>query len=323
VANHPGQVEFSGLSPDLLAIGRRRAAIEPAPPGRLIATRDVALGLLLVMPAGLLVFGMILYPFVYELGLSLTSARAAEDGAFVGLANYVELIQSGEFWQAAGNTLIYVGATTALKLAFGMVMALALARPFTGRSLVLVLLLLPWLFPAALSTTALYWLLNPLVESGNGLVPRLSLLSPSLGMTVEGIWPMARVIGIDTWRGTSFFGVYLLVGLNAVPAELFEWARLEGASGWRRFRMVTLPLLRPTMLLATLLSISFTLGDFTNLYLVSGGRETLHVIGTLAYDTALTIGETGYGAAIALSLLPLVVGATLFLLSQLDRARTT
>jgi ABC-type sugar transport system permease subunit len=307
------------LSLDLAAIGRRDTASARAGPRRLSAARDRALGVLLVLPAGLLVFGMILYPFVYELWLSLTSARAAEDGAFVGLANYLALVLDGTFWQAAGNTLLYVGATTALKLVLGMIMALCLARPFAGRSVVLVLLLLPWLFPAALSTTALYWLLDPLVESGNGLVPRLSLLSPSLGLAAETAWPMVRVIGVDTWRGMAFFGVYLLVGLNAVPAELFEWASLEGASDWRRFAMVTLPLLRPTILLATLLSISFTLGDFTNLYLISGGRETLHVVGTFAYDTALTLGETGYGAAIALSLLPLVVSVTLYLLRLLDR----
>jgi ABC-type sugar transport system permease subunit len=284
--------------------------------------RDAALGVFLVLPAVLLVFGMILYPFIYELWLSLTNARAAEDGAIVGLANYVALVQDATFWQATGNTLLYVGGATALKLALGMAMALCLSRPFAGRTIVLVLLLLPWLFPAALSTTALYWLLNPLVESGNGLVPRLSLLSPTVALTVEMVWPMARVIGVDTWRGFSFFGVYLLVGLNAVPAELFEWARLEGASGWRFFRLVAVPLLRPTILLATLLSLSFTLADFTNLYLVSGGRETLHVVGTLAYDTALTIGDTGYGAAMALSLLPIVVGVALFLVRLLDRERT-
>jgi ABC-type sugar transport system permease subunit len=316
----------AGTQPDALhlaAIRRHGAAVGQAPPRHLTTARDTALGVLLVLPAGLLVLGMILYPFGYELWLSLTSARAAEDGAFVGLANYLAVVQNAGFWQAAGNTLLYVGVTTALKLVLGMVTALCLVRPFTGRSIILVLLLLPWLFPAALSTTALYWLLNPLVESGNGLVPRLSLLNPSLGMTVETIWPMARVIGVDTWRGMSFFGVYLLVGLNAIPAELFEWARLEGASGWRFIWIVTLPLLRPTILLAALLSISFTLGDFTNLYLVSGGRETLHVVGTLAYETTLTLGDTGYGAAIALSLLPFVVGGTLFLLRLLDRQRAT
>jgi ABC-type sugar transport system permease subunit len=304
-------------------IGRHRAGSTAVRPRRLNANRDVALGLLLVLPAILLVFGMILYPFVYELGLSLTNARAAEAGAFVGLANYVALVQDAEFWQAVGNTLLYVGAASALKIGLGMLMALGLRRPFAGRTVVLVLLLLPWLFPAALSTTALYWLLNPLVESGNGLVPQLSLINPTLGMSAETIWPMARVILVDSWRGFAFFGVYLLVGLNAVPAELFEWAQLEGASELRFFGLVTLPLLRPTILLATLLSISFTLGDFTNLYLVSGGRETLHVVGTLAYNSALTIGDTGYGAAIALSLLPLVVGVTLFLLRLLDRERVT
>ena len=285
--------------------------------------REAMIGLLLILPAVLLVFGMILYPFGYELSLSLSTAHATDDGSFVGLANYVQLAQTPLFWQAAGNTLIYVAVATALKLGFGLTMALALAPSFRGRSILLVLLLLPWLFPAALSTTALYWLMNPLVEGGNGLVSWLSLTNPGLAMSVEAIWPMARVIAVDTWRGTAFFGIYLLVGINAVPAELFEWARLEGTCAARTFVLVTLPLLRPTILLVTILSISFTLSDFTNLYLVSGGREVLHVIGTLAYDTSLNLGETGYGAAITLSLMPLVVGLALYLLHLLDQERGT
>lgn len=283
--------------------------------------KDVVAGVLLLLPAMILVLGMTLYPLAYEFWLSLTNARAAESGVFVGLANYAALAQRFLFWQSVGNTLIYVGATTALKLSLGMAMALALARPFKGRSFIFVMLLLPWLFPAALSTTALYWLLNPLVESGSGVIARVSLVDPSLGMAVQGIWPMVRIVAVDTWRGTSFFGIFFLVGLNAVPSELFEWGRLEGTSAFRYFRLVTLPLLQPTIVLATILSISFTLGDFTNLYLVSGGRETMHVVGTLAYDTALTLGNTGLGAAMALSLMPVIVGSVLWLLHRLDQER--
>src|SRR6202521_2892539 len=241
-----------GRSTDLVGEHPRRRAVP-----------DPVLGALLVLPAVVLVFGMILYPFLYEAWLSLTDARAAEPGVFVGLANYLDLIQNDLFWQAVGNTTVYVVVSTALKLGLGMAMALTLARSFPGRSIVFVLLLLPWLFPSSLSITALYWLLNPLVESGTGLVAAISPVNPGLAMAVATNWPMARVILVDTWRGMSFFGIFLLVGINAVPSELFEWARLEGTSALRTFWLVTLPLPRPTILLATILSISFTFGDFT------------------------------------------------------------
>jgi multiple sugar transport system permease protein len=278
---------------------------------------ELALGIILLLPAFTLVFVLIAYPVGYELALSLTNRRVEGAGDFVGLANYVDLLADGPYWEAVATTLLYVVVASGAKLALGLAMALSLARPFFGRPIVFILLLLPWLYPAALSATALHWMLNPLLYTG--LILRLDQIDHTASIWVETAWPLTRIILIDVWRGTSFVGVFLLVGLNAIPSDLFDFAALEGGSSWLVFRLVTLPLLKSSALLALTLSVGATLADFTNLYLLTGGRETTHVIGTLAYETALTLGDVGRGAAISLSIVPLVAVLVLGMVRLIER----
>jgi ABC-type sugar transport system permease subunit len=301
--------------------------MELSRPGRSIAASVVArdhrgwlrllLAGVLLLPAVALVFGLIAYPLGYEAGLSLTNQRVDAPGSFVGLANYVDLLTDRRFWGAVATTGVYVVVATTLKVLLGLAMALALARPFPGRPLVLVLLLVPWLYPAVLSATALQWMLNPVLYSD--VILRLDQINHILSIGVEEGWPLARVILIDVWRGTAFFGVFLLVGRNAIPSALLEVAALEGAGPGTAFRRVTLPLLRPALLLAVMLSFGATLADFTNLYLLTGGRESTHIVGTLAYELALTRGDLGLGAATSLALVPAVGVLVLALARLLDR----
>jgi multiple sugar transport system permease protein len=271
----------------------------------------------LLLPAIVLVFGLIVYPLGYEAVLSLTDQRVDAPGSFVGLANYLDLLADRRFWGAVATTGVYVVVATALKVLLGLAMALALARPFPGRPLIFLLLLVPWFYPAVLSATALQWMLNPVLYSD--VILRLDRINHVMSIGVEEAWPLARIILIDVWRGTAFFGVFLLVGRNAIPAALLEVAALEGAGPWSVFRQVTLPLLRPALLLAVMLSFGATLADFTNLYLLTGGRESVHVVGTLAYEIALTRGDLGLGAATSLALVPLVGLIMLATVRLLDR----
>jgi ABC-type sugar transport system permease subunit len=160
-------------------------------------------------------------------------------------------------------------------------------------------------------------MLNPLLYSG--VILQLDRVNHAASVAVETWWPIARVILIDVWRGTSFFGVFLLVGRNAIPSELFEVAALEGGGPVATFQEVTLPLIRPAALLAVILSVGATFADFSNLYLLTGGREVSHVVGTLAYEVALTRGDLGLGAATSLAIVPLIALLMVGLVRLLDR----
>jgi ABC-type sugar transport system permease subunit len=301
-----------------MELSRRRPLIAPSA----VETKrrrwsHLLLAAVLLAPSVVLVFGLIAYPLGYEAVLSLTDQRVDAPGSFVGLANYLDLLTDRGFWGAAATTIVYVVVATALKVLLGLAMALALARSFPGRSAIFLLLLVPWLYPAVLSATALQWMLNPVLYSD--VILRLDRIDHALSIWVEEAWPLARVILIDVWRGTAFFGVFLLVGRNAIPADLLDVAALEGADPWTVFRRVTLPLLRPALVLAIILSFGATLADFTNLYLLTGGREVTHVVGTLAYEIALTRGDLGLGAATSLALVPPVGLLMLALVRFLDR----
>jgi multiple sugar transport system permease protein len=130
---------------------------------------------------------------------------------------------------------------------------------------------------------------------------------------------MVSIIVINTWRGLPFYGISLLAGLQTVPPELYEAATIDGASGWQRFRFVTLPLLRPIILIVTLFSVIFTFADFQLVYVLTHGgpQNATSLFATYAFDIAMGAGKLGLGASVALAMLPalalLIVALTIYM----------
>jgi multiple sugar transport system permease protein len=128
-----------------------------------------------------------------------------------------------------------------------------------------------------------------------------------------GAWAFISVILFNIWRGSSFVGVLLLAGINAIPPELFECAVLESKSPWRRFRLVTVPLLKPFLALGAFLTLTTAFADLANVWMLTAGRIVFPVIGTHAYWLAVKIGEFGPASALSLTLVPFLL-AVLFIL---------
>ncbi len=130
---------------------------------------------------------------------------------------------------------------------------------------------------------------------------------------------MFSIIMINTWRGLPFYGITLLAGLQTVPPELYEAATIDGASGWQRFRFVTLPLLQPIILIVTLFSVIFTFADFQLVYVLTHGgpQNATNLFATYAFDIGMGAGQLGLGASVALTMLPalalLIVAMTLYM----------
>lgn len=280
--------------------------------------RDIRNAYLLLAPALLLLLIVLGYPFAWEIRTSFTSLSPLQDGAtsFVGLENYRRHLADPEFWRAAVVTVVYALVTTGAKLALGLGFAVLLARPFRGRAVVFLAIFLPWAYPASVSVIGWYWTLNPPIPTA------YAVLMGKIKFAVDGVlgggaWAFVSVTLFNIWRGSSFIGVLLLAGINAIPPELFEYALLDVKSAWRRFWLVTVPLLKPFLALSVFLSLTSAFADLANVWMLTAGRIVFPVIGTHAYWLATT-GQFGPASALSLMLVPFLLAALIALFWLFD-----
>ena len=281
--------------------------------------REGVFSWLMLAPGVLFLLAFVAYPFFYGIFLSLQDRRVASEGVFVGLANFRTLVRDAVFWQVTGNTLKYVAITTVLKLTGGLAMALVVNQRFRGRNLVRAALLLPFIVPTALSTVAWMWILDPTFSVVNWLLVHGGLISSGYSWLGNASLAMWSLIVVNTWRGMPFYGITLLAGLQTISPDLYEAASIDGASTVQRFLYVTLPVIKPVLIIVTMFSVIFTFGDFQLIYALTHGgpANATHLFATYAFDIGMSAGQLGMGAAVALAMLPalglLIVALTLYL----------
>jgi multiple sugar transport system permease protein len=262
------------------------------------------------------------YPLVYGVLLSLEDRPVAQPGTFVGLKNFVTDAHDAIFWQVVANTFIYTVAATILKMIGGLGLALAMNQHFRMKNIVRAVLLLPFIVPTVLSTVAWLWMLDPAFSVVNRMLIELGVPKPGPSWLGNPYLAMFSIIMINTWRGLPFYGITLLAGLQTVPPELYEAATIDGASGWDRFWYVTLPLLKPIILIVTLFSVIFTFADFQLVYVLTHGgpQNATQLFATYAFDIGMGAGQLGLGASVALAMLPalglLIIALTLYMRRQ-------
>jgi len=262
------------------------------------------LGYALLLPALVPVLGLLVYPILYEVALSLTdTVTTRSPGAFVGLDNYRRLAGDPLFWQAARNTVLLVGVTAAVELVVGVLTALLLWWRFWGRAFVFFSVFVPWAFPATFSAFAWYWLFSPPFHTfyTEDLLALRWPLDDALG---AGAWHVLSIAVMSVWRGSSIIAVFLLAGFNAIPEELLDVGRLDSRSAWQFFWRVVTPLSRRLLVLAILVALVITYVEYASMYVETGGRITVPVLGTLAFRESVQNGNLGLGAALALVQVP-------------------
>jgi multiple sugar transport system permease protein len=290
------------------------AARRRAPLAVLLDRESVFSWLMMALPLAFLA-ALVGYPFFYGILLSLEDRPVAHVGTFVGLKNFVTDLHDAIFWRVTINTFVYTGVATFLKMVGGLGLALAMNQHFRMKNLVRALLLLPFIIPTVLSTVAWLWMLDPAFSVVNRLLVALGWPKPGPSWLGNPTLAMVSIIIINTWRGLPFYGITLLAGLQTVPSELYDAAAIDGAGGWQRFRFITLPLLRPIILIVTLFSVIFTFADFQLVYVLThGGPQNATQL------FAMGAGQLGLGASVALAMLPalalLIVALTIYLRSE-------
>ncbi|HVI05245.1 MAG TPA: sugar ABC transporter permease, partial [Sphingomicrobium sp.] len=231
-----------------IAIGGARARSRPPFSLPVWLDRESVFSWLMMALPLLFLATLVGYPFFYGILLSLENRPVAQPGTFVGLQNFVTDFHDPVFWRVAFNTFVYTGAATLLKMVGGLGLALAMSQHFKFKNIIRALLLLPFIVPTVLSTVAFMWMLDPAFSVVNRVLLMFGMPKPGPSWLGNPILAMISIILINTWRGLPFYGITLLAGLQTVPTELYEAATIDGASGWQRFRYVTLPILQPIIL---------------------------------------------------------------------------
>jgi len=291
------------------------------PKWRRFLERDSSLGYALVAPAILILMLFIAYPFILGIRMSLSQWIVGETPTFVGLQNFIRNADSTIFTRTVQNTFIYTAAATVLKLVFGMGLALVLNNTFRGKGLVRAAFLLPWIIPTVLSTLAWLWMFDATFSVINWFLRYLGLVHRGINWLGDPVLAMLSIIVVNAWRGIPFFAISLLAGLQTISLELYEAAAIDGANAVQRFRYITLPLVKPVLLVVLLFSIIWTFADFQLVYVLTRGgpANSTHLFATLAYQVGVVSGQLGEGAAISLTMFPILVIVVVILLMYLRK----
>jgi len=283
------------------------------------AGRQARLAAALLLPAALVVFGVVLYPAGRALVISFYAVDSPFPGAYPyrGLANYVDVLRSGRTWIAVEHTAYFTVVSTVVELVLGIGVALLLAAPLRFRWLFRSVVILPWALPTIVNGAMWKWLLNAEFGVVNSVLQQLGLqehyrswlgTSPFLALNM--------VVLADVWKNTSLVAFFLLAGLQTIPRELYEAARVDGAGAVRAFFRITVPLLVPTIAIVLVLRTIDAFRVFDIIYVMTGGGPAngTQTITFLTYLQAFSAQQFSTGASLAyLTVLAILALAMVYL----------
>jgi trehalose/maltose transport system permease protein len=270
--------------------------------------RDAALFILPLLAALAVVAG---WPLARTVWLSFTDASlTGGDHGFIGLANYAFLAGDPDWWRAVRNTLIFAAVSVALETALGLAIALVLDAEIRGRGLLRAAVLVPWAIPTVVSAQLWAWMLHDQYGVINEVLIALGLIDQPQAWLADRTLAMASVIAVDVWKTTPFMVLLLLAALQTVPRELHEAAMVDGAGAIRRFLVVTLPVIRPALLVAVVFRTLDALRIFDLIYVMVGNANATATMAVYARQHMVDFQDAGYGSAASTLLFAVIALAT-------------
>ncbi|WP_435197409.1 carbohydrate ABC transporter permease [Natronomonas sp. EA1] len=271
------------------------------------------LAVVLLAPVIGFLFAVSFYPILDTVWGSLHTGYVlpTRETVFVGLDNYAALLADGEFWNALGVSLIYTFVSVPVELVLGLGVALLLNRKFKGRYFAQAAILFPWALPTIINARIWAWMFHGQYGVINDMLVRLGILAKPYAFLAHPDSALAAMIFVTIWKTTSFMALILLAGLSSIPDHLYEAARMDGASRWRQFRDITLPLLKPTILVALIFRTLPALQAFGLPFGLTNGGPGGATRTLVLYANELTFTRLDFGmgsaAATAITMLALVI----------------
>ena len=253
-------------------------------------------GSLFVIPALILLSLVTIYPIIYVFYLSLHRRLLIFNiSKFVWFENYLFLLNDNRFWNAFKNTIYFTVVSVSLELLIGLFVAVLLNRAFRLKGLMRAVILIPWAIPTVVSARMWEWMYNT----------DFGILNYVLGSEINWLgspfWAMNAAIFMDVWKTTPFVAILLIAGLQVIPHEVYQAARIDGAGGWTIFRRITLPLLKPVILVVLIFRTFDAFRVFDAVYVLTGGgpANTTETLSIYAYKVLFQTLQFGYGSTLS------------------------
>jgi multiple sugar transport system permease protein len=255
------------------------------------------LGWLLCAPAVIAMLAVTAYPVIYAIVLSLQEfdLRFPEDKGFAGLDNYVTVLTSELWWTDVFNTLFITVISVSIELVLGMIIALVMYRAIFGRGLVRVSVLIPYGIITVVAAFSWQYAFDPTT----GFVNNLPLIADDKAWFGERFSSFAVIIMAEVWKTTPFMALLLLAGLTTIDDGLYEAAKVDGANAWQRFVRITLPLMKPAILVALLFRTLDAFRVFDTIFIMTGGALDTESVSILGYNQLIERLNLGLGSAVS------------------------
>ncbi len=287
----------------------RSANRVPAPRSQWAKGRE-RLGWILITPTILVIMIVAFYPLVRVLYLSLTNARLGGINAprYIGFANYAITFRDPVFLAALSHTLVFTVATVVLEALFGLGIALVIHSNFKGRGLVRTAMLIPWAIPTVVSSRMWAFMFNDVFGVINDLlVTRLHILPDKVAWIANPATALPAVIAVDVWKTTPFMALLLLAGLQVIPGDMYEAATVDGANKLQQFWSMTLPLLRPALMVALIFRTMDAFRVFDMPFVIKGTSIETITLGIYARQQLVDFQKLGQGSAISVVIFLFIV----------------
>jgi trehalose/maltose transport system permease protein len=273
---------------------------------------------LLLTPTILIVLLVAVYPLLRTVYFSLTDANtlSLEETKFIGLKNYADLIANPDWWNSVKNTVVFSVLSVAIEVLLGLLIALIINSQFRGRGLVRTAILIPWAIPTVVSSQMWSWMYNDVIGVLNDILERVGLVKDPIGWLGNTATAMPAIIAVDVWKTTPFMALLLLAGLQTIPGDLYEAARVDGASAVRQFFSITLPLLVPSMLVALIFRTLDSLRVFDIIYVMKGTDTTTISMSVFNRQQLIDFNQLGFGSAVSIAIFLIISIFTIVYISS-------
>jgi len=269
-----------------------------------------------VMPALVLLSLVTIYPIIYVFYLSLHRRLLIFDiSRFVGIDNYIFLFKDDRFWNALKNTVYFTTLSVSLELILGLAIAMLLNKSFRFKGVARALVLIPWAIPTVVSARMWEWIYN----TDFGILNYL--IGAKINWLGSPFWAINAAVFMDAWKTTPFVVILLMAGLQVIPLELYQAARIDGANAWQIFRRVTLPLLKPVILVVLIFRTLDAFRVFDAIYVLTGGgpANTTETLSIYAYKVLFQTLQFGYGSTLSVVVFLCTGAISIFYIRLLSR----